>query len=600
MIRAAWLWLVCALCVVGCLRLQDKPDTWPCAQNSDCVSPNICRSRVCVDPDACQDDYQCGSGRGCVSNECRKVACTSSATAACSPYTCGDYACRTSCAATSDCQAGFACRDGACVAAECGTAPATKNCSPYSCLDYRCLTSCTKNADCADTFACLNGACQVPLKALGDLCDHDEQCTSGVCCADPGAALTVCAELRCTVSGEGGICAHDDQCSTKNCVSGACQACNSQACIAALCGTVKCGVFNGVNCGTCTGELVCNNGSCVAPCAGRECGEDHGVTCGSCPEKQYCDPQGKCQSACGDHDCGYINGTDCGTCPAKSHCDGSVHCAPACDGIECGTNFGVSCGDCPGNDQACSNNLCVAAVCPPQSSLYCKGNDVWDCKSGLSSALSSSCGKTGYCVASGESAVCKEKCTPGQAYCDGSVYGTCAADGKGQVAGGKDCDAAGLQCSVLGCESIDGVGACVVHSPAWAVGNVYSVAKTVTLDRFAQIFAINSGNFFVYESTTQAGPYTQIASQPASFSSEVVIQYSPTLNVQLVAGRFYILGVAASKSSVFCTYENGPLPVSFGSLLGQGYSSNNAALPTTISNPTGLSGSLQYVLTVAP
>ncbi len=596
--RAAWLWLLCVLCVAGCLRLQDEPDAWPCAQNSDCVSPNVCRGNVCVDPDACHSDVNCSAGKACVASRCLAVQCVERSSAACSPYLCSDHVCATACGSSSECQAGFACRGSACVPAECGTAPATKVCSPYACRDLRCLTQCTSNADCADTFACVQGACAIPLKGLTEQCNLDAECSSGVCCAEPGATLSTCAAVRCAISGVGGACSNDQQCSTQNCVSGLCKACDRPECIAALCGAVKCGIYNGVNCGTCTGELVCNDGSCAAPCNGRVCGEDHGVRCGSCADKQYCDPQGKCQSACGDHDCGFINGTACGTCPAKSHCDASVHCAPACDGIECGSNLGADCGACTDTNKACIKNKCETAVCPPQSTAYCKNNDVYLCDQGTTSTLATVCGPNRFCSDTNGNVQCKDKCTPGQAYCDEQVYGVCAADGLGQTPGGQSCTKNQMQCSALGCETTDGVGACADHPAAWAVGNVYSVSSSVTLDRFAQFFAAEKPRFFVYESSTKAGPFTEIASKPASSSNMVEIQYSPSFDIPLVAGRFYILGVASDKLSTFCSYDGVGNAVSFGALLNNSYSSGAAALPASVSNPTGFGESLQYVLTV--
>jgi len=99
--------------------------------------------------------------------------CRAPSTKSCAPFVCdaSGKACRTSCASKDDCSTGNTCQGGVCVpGATCssdGLSSITKegsvSCAPYRCRDGNCPTSCGASSDCAAGFACdESGKCVAP------------------------------------------------------------------------------------------------------------------------------------------------------------------------------------------------------------------------------------------------------------------------------------------------------------------------------------------------------------------------------------------------------------------------------------------------------
>ncbi len=165
-----------------------------CAQGLACVD-GVCCSDACTGQcEACDvpgSVGQCvpvtgaphGKRDACTtaSNACDNKVCDGShrdscdtTVGPCTPFACGDDACKTTCTTDVDCAENFHCDDhGACVPGLCdGTKATTSNgktidCSPYVCVgDGTCRTSCGKVEDCADGFVCdLAGRCVAPPAA---------------------------------------------------------------------------------------------------------------------------------------------------------------------------------------------------------------------------------------------------------------------------------------------------------------------------------------------------------------------------------------------------------------------------------------------------
>lgn len=118
-------------------------------------------------------------------------------------------------------------------------------------------------------------------------------------------------------------------------------------------------------------------------------------------------------------------------------------------------------------------------------------------------------------------------------------------------------------------------------------GNLYSVETTTTLSEFAAyINPYSTTNVYwrVYESTTETGTYTLVASSSGSRSGSAGWYSSGTLAVDLVAGRFYVLGVGTSAGTDYY-YDTSPTYAASGGLTPLGYEVDGTdPAPATLSD----------------
>jgi hypothetical protein len=184
--------------------IPQQPNGVACTRDEACATGN------CVDGTCCESkcDGQCqacdvpGQAGKCVAvagkphgaraacaadtNACGSKICDGSNTASCAGTpACGNYGCdkttlvcKSSCASSADCAAGYECKDGACVpqTSKCSndlsqvlSTDGTKvDCAPYLCRDGGCPSTCKSSSDCQGGFVCdASQKCVAPAGADG-------------------------------------------------------------------------------------------------------------------------------------------------------------------------------------------------------------------------------------------------------------------------------------------------------------------------------------------------------------------------------------------------------------------------------------------------
>lgn len=150
-------------------------------------------------------------------------------------------------------------------------------------------------------------------------------------------------------------CQSDDECEWgETCENGVCVPCVTD-CAGKDCGDDGCGG----SCGSCPPGVPCvvYQCNCTPDCAGKECGFD---SCGG-----FCGNGNAATQGCtGDEVCEY------GTC--------GLPCLPLCDGQECGSDgCDGSCGTCPCDDCSPEEIVCSNGLC--QEPLACDCACIFDC-----------------------------------------------------------------------------------------------------------------------------------------------------------------------------------------------------------------------------
>jgi len=307
------------------------------------------------------------------------------------------------CVVAADCDLGFACVNGACVAT---TGDVDAGDVTIGDGDGDGDGDCTIESeltDCGASGYCIDGAC-----AERPLCGPAGECPDGLAC-NP-------IENRCArpVECEGPGC----DCSADTCDDGL--FCNgTEACVdgtGCLAGASPCGgatpacdeatdrCLECVDASDCDGApCVDERCACVPDCAGRVCGDDGcGGSCGSCGGGELCADDGTCGCVpdCGGRVCGTDGcGGSCGSCTAPDTCiDGFCECVPQCTGQECGPDgCGGTCGGCEANE-TCTSGTCT---CVPQCTGKQCGTDGCGGSCGACESFEA-CNASGQCVVDGE------------------------------------------------------------------------------------------------------------------------------------------------------------------------------------------------------
>jgi hypothetical protein len=301
--------------------------------------------------------------------------CVQGSTASCAPFTCnGTAACKTTCAAGTDC-AGEPCLNNSC-----GTVANGSKCTSGS--------QCT-STNCVDGYCC-DGACAGACQAC-DVAGHQGTCTT-VAAGTPHGARSCVGSGTClgSCSGSSATCAYPKAaCASQSCTAGvvaAASSCDGAGHCAAQ-ATSSCGGYacNGAACfTTCTSDSACasptpycntSTSHCQATAAqghtcsqGTQCGTGNcvnGVCCGSaaCTATDACHTAGTCTAGTGV--CTNPTGNEGASCGGGNTCSsGSCICSGTmCSGVCVNpTTDANNCGSC---GHGCLGAGCQGGRCAP-------------------------------------------------------------------------------------------------------------------------------------------------------------------------------------------------------------------------------------------
>ena len=328
----------------------------------------------------CQDDVDCDPGSVCTpSNSCTSASC--------------DH-----CVDDQICYVSSDNPDGTCSASDCS---ADADCGDeLDCVDGSCSESsaCSSNDDCPDGEICSPGGSCVEGEdngGGGDDCSDDTEC-------DPGEE---CEDGSCVDDGSGG----GDDCELDpGMCEGATPYLDENACECVECQMTS----------HCTGDDVCQNGSCV---------DDGGGSSNDSPGPAECDTT--CSQdqpgTCGG-DTPYCIDDCCVECIGSADCPGSEICEDNFCSIPGGCSNDA---DCPSGYE-CDGGNCA----PPDTGGSCDPDDLDSCPDGQI------CNQNGECegVGGGDCGMCDPDCTcPGDSVCDGFMCTGC--DEMGIITGSDDC-----------------------------------------------------------------------------------------------------------------------------------------------------------------
>jgi hypothetical protein len=215
------------------------------------------------------------------------------------------------------------------------------------------------------------------------------------------------------------------------------------------CGSVECGVMEGIVCSSCQGGLVCIENACedklcvpgIVYCEGQvvtQCdaqGASNAVLEACDASSHFCE-EGEQDAWCSPHVC----------TPDSAMCDGDTR--YICDAMGSGP-LADSETDCSEQGKVCFNGACADLVCVPDA-LFCDGQTLTQCDgSGASFTPVETCNPNAqFCEQAADTAWCAPHvCTPDAPACDGSTGYICNADGSGVLANSEaDCAADGKVC----------------------------------------------------------------------------------------------------------------------------------------------------------
>lgn len=355
-----------------------------CAGASECISAfcadGVCCNAACVGGCVACTAARKGSGADGV---CAPVAADTDPKGACAV----DPGYPSSCGADGSCDGAGACRLYAKVGTACGATTCTAGsvsgqtcngggacetaatpCTPYACGAAACKSSCAADTDCAPSAFCgATGAC-IPRRLNGASCGEARECASALCadgvccnsvcsgrcesCNEPGAAGT-CTAIVGKPRGTRGAC--DGRVDT-DCAKTACDGVVRDACA---------GFANGT-------ATPCGTDSCTGDKKLQKSGNCDGRGLCALPEPQNCvpyvcaaSPSVGCKTSCSTaDDC--ATGYTCkeGTCTQGATCNGdrtaSIDKAgqeTACAPYRCGSS-GECLSTCTGSDQCAAGAVC--------------------------------------------------------------------------------------------------------------------------------------------------------------------------------------------------------------------------------------------------
>lgn len=167
-------------------------------------------------------------------------------------------------------------------------------------------------------------------------------------------------------------------------------------------------------------------------------------------------------------------------------------------------------------------------------------------------------------------------CTPAANACNGEKLATCDVDGGHFSATSTNCATTNNVCTLaatcaLVAEDTAGDTSTSQVVTSYMLGNIYRVDRARTLTKVEQYLAVTGISVFtwvVYEAASSSGTFTKIAEATTSDSGTGSFLSSGALNVPLVAGKYYFLGVVVQGSFTRYYQSAAPVPfVSFGQLL---------------------------------
>lgn len=368
-----------------------SPTGQPCDYTSECASPLVCRTGLCVYE--CLADVDCSGGASCVAHACVGAGTvvgpgTDGGIPAGAPPGYGK-----ACAYNSQCT------------------------PPLACRGDRCGYECFADVDCASGDRCVNHNCRTPGTSSPGT---DAGCIPATCLSSSKNCGVIADGCGGTVSC--GTCPSGEGCGAGGianvCAAGTCSAksCEAQG---KNCGLISDDCSLPLDCGTCTAPESCGGGGVANVCgckpiAGACTGKDCGTVVDSCGTAQSC---GACTApnTCGGAGTPNLCGCAKATCPAGT----CGYIADGCGGVlNCGNcTIGV-CGGAPaaggaGTPNACGPGACAATTCKTL------GENCGVISDGCSGTLScGSCTAPETCGGGGTANVC------------GCSKTTCAAQGK--------------------------------------------------------------------------------------------------------------------------------------------------------------------------
>jgi len=490
----------------------------PLGQCADQGASSCLTNGFCDGAGKCQN-YT--SGTSCGANVCTagtetaggrcdgKGICVAGGLSACSPYVCGTTGdCKTSCATTADCAAGFVCNGTICgkkvngtictAATECGSGyceqgvccntgceATCQSCNLSAATAGTCTNvpvgtdplnqctdagapSCGTNGSCdgagkcqlySSGTVCLAQSCAVSMLTASSRCDGAGKCVVGTTssCAPYICGGTVCL----TTCGGNTDCTSPNVCTATSCgkypIGSACAAntdCNSNFCAQGYCCNTACT-------GTCQSCALTNSiGTCTNVPSGQDplaqC-TDAGAT--SCGNNGFCSGAGACQKYAAGTQCAPASCTGSTQAPA-SVCNGTGTCTPpttvSCGAYACDTTNKICKITCTVDGDCTAPNICNAGTCtlaPLGHTCTVAGA----CASGLCQqgvCCASTCsGTCASCALTGTLGTCTNITagTDPLAACADATAATCGTDGTCDGSGKCRLYASGTVCAPQSC-----------------------------------------------------------------------------------------------------------------------------------------------------